>query len=98
MQRVVYRPFNAALRGILFFGPAILLLVGIMNAATLAGWVVVSLAAVMIVVITFFSGVRIKASSMSVVIALVPRRHYFAWFGCGCRYSIRMGLTVHNRC
>ncbi|WP_309067338.1 hypothetical protein [Microbacterium sp.] len=72
LRTIAYRPFHAGLRAILFVGPAILLLVGLLNTASPAGWIVAGVAVAMLVVITFFSGVRIRADETSVAVSLVP--------------------------
>ncbi|CAH0162704.1 PH domain-containing protein [Microbacterium sp. Bi128] len=72
MRTIARRPFDAPLRAILFVGPAILLLVGILNVDTPAGAVVVLLAVVVLMVITFFSGVRLRAGERGVAVSLVP--------------------------
>jgi hypothetical protein len=72
MHTIANRRFNAPLRAILFVGPAILLLVGVLNVNTPAGAMVVLAAIVVLVVVTFFSGVRLRAGKEGVAFSLVP--------------------------
>jgi hypothetical protein len=72
MRTIAYRPFDTSLRAILFVGPAILLLVGLLNVDSVAGWIVAGAAAAVLVIITFFSGVRVRADETSVAVSLVP--------------------------
>lgn len=72
MRTIAYRPFDTSLRAILFGGPAILLFVGLLNVDSVAGWIVAGAAVAVLVIITFFSGVRIRADDTSVAVSLVP--------------------------
>lgn len=56
----------------LFVGPAILVLVGLLNVNSPGGWIAIVVAGMVLVVVTFFSGVRIRADESAVSIALVP--------------------------
>lgn len=72
MRTLARRPFTAPLRAMLFVGPAIILLVGVLNVDTAAGAIVALLAVVLLVVITFFSGVLLRAGERGVSFSLVP--------------------------
>ncbi|MBZ4488496.1 hypothetical protein LQ938_14970 [Microbacterium sp. cx-55] len=72
METIAHRRFSAPLRAVLFVGPAILLLVGVLNVRTPAGAVVVLVAIAMLIVVTFFSGVRLRAGQAGVAFSLVP--------------------------
>lgn len=72
MRTISFRPFNAGLRAMLFIGPALLVLVGLLNVESPAGWIAIMVAAVVLVVVTFLSGVRIRADQTAVAVSLVP--------------------------
>ncbi|WP_309067462.1 hypothetical protein [Microbacterium sp.] len=72
MRTIAYRPFDTSLRAILFVGPAILLLVALLNVDSPAGWIVAGAAVAVLIIITFFSGVRVRADETSVAVSLVP--------------------------
>lgn len=56
----------------LFIGPAIIVLVGLLNVDSIGGWIAIIGAGVILVVVTFFSGVRIRADETAVSISLAP--------------------------
>jgi len=72
MKTLLRKPFNGGLRGILFVGPALLLLVAVFNVGDVIGWLVLVLAVALLLVVAFGSGVRIKADEDAVVIGLFP--------------------------
>lgn len=72
MRTLARRPFHAPLRAILFVGPAIILLMGVLHVDTAAGAIVVLFAVVLLVGVTFFSGVLLRAGERGVSFSLVP--------------------------
>lgn len=72
MKTLLRKHFSGSLKGILLFGPALLLVVAVLNIGDIMGWVVVAISVVLLVVITFGSGISIKANENVVVIGLFP--------------------------
>ncbi|MDI9891601.1 hypothetical protein [Microbacterium sp. IEGM 1404] len=72
MRTLARRPLNPASRALLFVGPVILLLLGVVQVDTPAGATVALLSVVALVVVTFCSGVRLRAGERGVSVSVVP--------------------------
>ncbi|WP_022877917.1 hypothetical protein [Microbacterium sp. B19] len=72
MRTLARRPLTPASRALLFVGPAILLLLGVVHVDTPSGAIVALLSVVALLVVTFCSGVCLRAGERGVSVSVVP--------------------------
>lgn len=72
VRTLSFRPFGVGLRALLLIGPAAVLLMGAFTVDFVAGWTAFGTATIIVLVVTFLSGVRIPANTAAVAISLAP--------------------------